>query len=96
MAWSPGPYHVLRNNFRVRVRGGGSKGDTGAVQPLTGDDLHDDMRTQPALLAGVGSLVPGNGALVSEAHWAHRASVGLLPGVRPLVPGNVALLAEAP
>ena len=44
-----------------------------------------------ALLAGVGPLVPQNGALLAEAHWAHGASVGLLPGVGPLVPRNVAL-----
>ena len=48
-----------------------------------------------ALLAGVGPLVPGNGALVGKAHGAHGASVGLLPSVGSLVPRKVALMAEA-
>ena len=46
------------------------------------------------LLACVGPLVRGNGALLGEPLGAHRASVWLLTRVRPLVRGNGALLGE--
>ena len=52
------------------------------------------VKTALRLLAGMGSLVPGNVALVGEPPGAHRASVGLLPCVGPLVLGCFALAAE--
>ena len=61
-----------------------------------GDDLLLLCPSSLPLPTSVGPLVPRNGALAGEPHWAHGASVGLLPRVRPLVLGNVALVGEAP
>jgi len=61
-----------------------------------GDDLLLLCPSSLALPTSVGPLVPRNGALPGESHWAHGTSVGLLPSVRPLVRRNLALFGEAP